>query len=82
MIRSESMSAADTAADVPVAVMRRAAAEGLRERFPGLWFWWGPHTGHWWAYVPGPGLGRLVEGETPDGLGMALTRLRARGWGW
>ncbi|WP_067825280.1 hypothetical protein [Actinomadura kijaniata] len=48
----------------------------LRERFPGVRCWWGSHTRRWWAYLPGDGLGRLIEAATPDALaGQAMRRM-------
>ncbi|MEV5570279.1 hypothetical protein AB0L06_09520 [Spirillospora sp. NPDC052269] len=63
--------------DVPDA-RQPTVIERLRARFPGIHFWWGVFTFSWWAYVPGPGLGRLIEASTPDELGDRLARLRAQ----
>ncbi|WP_157429849.1 hypothetical protein [Actinomadura oligospora] len=52
--------------------------ERLRTRFPGVHFWWGVFTFSWWAYVPAPGLGRLIEAPTPDALAHRLTHLHTR----
>lgn len=38
-------------------------------RFPAIPLWFGTHTGHWWALVDD----RLVEAETPEALGEAIT---------
>lgn len=52
--------------------------ELLRARFPGVHFWWGAYTFSWWAYRHGPGLGHLIEADTPDHLADRLALLRAQ----
>ena len=44
----------------------------LQHRFPGALIWQGTSTGHWWAYVPMGGHGRLVEAEFPAELAYRL----------
>lgn len=63
-----------------LAASMRCAAEGLCERFPWVQCWWGPYTRRWWAYVPGVGLGRLVEAGGPEQLAEEI--LLAMGWPW
>ncbi|MGI5164914.1 hypothetical protein ACQEU3_11225 [Spirillospora sp. CA-253888] len=68
----------DTSPDIPVTLLRQAAAAGLRERFPGVHCWWGRHTRKWWAYLPGNGLGLLLEADTLDGLTTRIIQARRR----
>lgn len=56
------------------------AAAVLRRRFPGLVFWYGPHTGAWWALLPPPAGWRLVEAADPDQLTQAV--IHAQSWPW
>ncbi|MBC6457121.1 hypothetical protein [Actinomadura sp. HBU206391] len=44
--------------------------EDLTRRFPGTSFWWGRHTGSWWAFHPS--LRRLVEATSPNELAALL----------
>jgi hypothetical protein len=44
----------------------------LQHRFPGALVWQGRATGHWWAYVPVGGHGRLVEAEYPAEMAYRL----------
>lgn len=62
------------------AASMQRAAEGLRERFPWVQCWWGPYTRRWWAYVPGVGLGRLVEAGGPEQLAEEILRAMGRPW--
>jgi hypothetical protein len=50
----------------PVAVMRR--------RFPGLVFWYGAATGHWWALVSSAFGWRLVEARDVEELTRAVVQ--------
>ncbi|WP_345433988.1 hypothetical protein [Actinoallomurus vinaceus] len=52
----------------------------LRRRFPGLVFWYGRHTGSWWALIPPPAGWRLVEALDPDELTRAV--LQCASWPW
>jgi hypothetical protein len=56
----------------PVAVLTR--------RFPGLMFWYGPHTRTWWALVPPPAGWRLVEAVDSEELTRAV--IHAQSWPW
>lgn len=40
----------------------------IEEHFPGVHCWWGLHTCRWWAYVPTPQGGCLLEAATTDAL--------------
>jgi hypothetical protein len=60
--------------------LMQRASEGLRERFPWVWCWWGPYTRRWWAYVPGVGLGRLVGAGGPAQLAEEIQRALGRPW--
>lgn len=63
----------------PVGTVRRSPETppihpiaALRRRFPGLVFWFGPHTRSWWALVAAPQGWRLVEAMNPDELTRAV----------
>lgn len=56
----------------PVAVMRR--------RFPGLVFWRGRYTGHWWALVYVASGWRLIEALDIEDLTKAMRE--AETWPW
>jgi hypothetical protein len=69
-----------SAPDLSTALLDRGA-EGLRERFPWVQCWWGPYTRRWWAYLPGAGLGRLVEAGGPKQLADEILRALGQSWG-
>lgn len=49
-----------------------AVTRALQRRFPGALVWFGVHTWHWWAFVPGGQWGFLLEGITPEQLEWKL----------
>lgn len=48
--------------------VRPSTIANIEGHFPGVHCWWGLHTRRWWAYVPTPPVGRLMEAATTDAL--------------
>lgn len=48
--------------------VRPSTVANIGEHFPGVHCWWGLHTCRWWAYVPTPWGGCLLEAATTDAL--------------
>ena len=53
-----------------------AAIIALQRRFPGSSVWFGQHTFHWWAVMPGAGWWVLLEAATPMELARRMDAVR------
>jgi hypothetical protein len=62
----------------PAERTRQTTIAQIEEYFPGVHCWWGLHTCLWWAYVPTPQGGRLLEAATPNALIAQLTQIVQR----
>lgn len=65
----------------PAATARPSTIANVEEHFSGVHCWWGLHTCHWWAFVPTPRGGCLLEAATTDTL-IAQIAERAEGRPW
>jgi hypothetical protein len=65
----------------PASTVRPSTIPNIEEHFPGVHCWWGLHTCRWWAYVPTPRGGCLLEAATTDALiAQIAERVERRPW--